>query len=183
MAETWNVTITPIGASITAAAYANTKSMIHLYNNQNSSRILRVYRVYNFNNFITAANGPYNPMQIRKLSNINSATGTAITPTAYDTNNTALNTIEISAGTNSTTPLYSSILRRFLYSTDEPTGQGSSIDEFEILVPFAEVWNSGYGDSNIEPIVCRAGQGLDLYNVSGTNGTAGCEIEFTNSAT
>ncbi len=183
MAETWNVTITPVGPSITAAAFAATKSMIHLYNNQNSSRILRVYRVYNFNNFITAGNGTYNPMQIRKLSAINSATGTAITPTAYDTSNTALNTIEISAGTNSTAPLYSYILRRFLFSSDEPAGQASNIDEFEITVPFAEVWNSGYGDSNIEPVVIRAGQGLDLYNVSGTVGTAGCEIEFTNSAT
>jgi hypothetical protein len=52
------------------------------------------------------------------------------------------------------------------------------------LVPFAEIWNAGYGDTNVEPIVSRAAEGVQLFH-SGSSavGTADLEIEFTDAAT
>jgi hypothetical protein len=51
------------------------------------------------------------------------------------------------------------------------------------LVPFAEIWNAGYGDTNVEPLVCRSSEGVQLLH-SGTSavGTADLEIEFTDAA-
>jgi hypothetical protein len=50
------------------------------------------------------------------------------------------------------------------------------------LVPFAEIWNSGYGDSVVDPVTCRAGfnEGFTIQSLTQTVGTADLEIEFTN---
>jgi len=173
MAATWRAT----GSAI---AYANAKDMLNVFNGTSSTRIIRAYRAYFFNNGTSAVTGVLTTLQIRRLTA--ASAGTAVTPVKHDTNSSALN-VNTTCGTNQTVT-GSDIFRRLLWSNDEPTVSAATQDEWELLVPNCEIWNAGYGDSNIEPIVCRATQGFEIFH-SGSSavGTADCEIEFTDAAT
>lgn len=172
MAATWRATSGGI-------AYASAKDMLNIFNGTSSARILRAYRAYHFNNGTGAVAGVLNTMQIRRI--VTASAGSAVTPVKHDTNSGALDA-NSTAGTGQTVT-GSDIFRRFLISNDEPTVSLATMDEWELLVPFAEVWNAGYGDANVEPIVCRATQGFEIF-ASGASAVGTCdeEIEFTDAA-
>jgi hypothetical protein len=154
--------------------------MLDVFNGAGSTRVVRVYRIYQFNNGVTAVTGVLTAMRINRLTA--ASAGTTVTPVAHDTASSALNA-NTTAGTGRTVTR-TSVFRQFLWSNDEPAVSGATMDEWELLVPFAEVWNAGYGDTNIEPLVCRAGFGVEIQQ-SGTSavGSNDFEIEFTDSAT
>lgn len=172
MAATWRAT----GGAI---AYASSKDMLNVFNGAASSRVIRVYRAYWFNNGTAAVTGVITTAQCRRITAASGGTG--VTPVAHDTNNSALNAAT-TAGTNQTTT-GTDIFRRFLFVNEEPVVAGVTQANWLTLVPFAEVWNAGYGDTNVEPVTCRATQGFQLFH-SGTSAvsTADLEIEFTDSA-
>lgn len=173
MANTWRSTFG-------GAAFAATKDMLNVMNGSSSARVIRVYRAYQFNNGVTAVTGVLTTMQIRRITA--ASAGTAVTPVKHDTNNAALD-VNTTSGTAQTTT-GTDIFRRFLWSNDEPTVSANTQDEWELLVPFAEVWNAGYGDTNVDPIVCRAGFGFQIYHSGSTTvGTNDFEIEFTDAGT
>ena len=105
-----------------------------------------------------------------------------MTPVKHDTASSALDA-NTTCGTNQTVT-GSDIFRRFLFVNEEPVVGGTTQANWLTLIPFAEVWNAGYSDTNVEPIVCRATQGFELFH-SGASavGTADLEIEFTDAAT
>lgn len=167
MAATWR-------ATSGAVAYANAKDMLNVFNST-GAQLVRVYRAWHFNNGTAAVTGVLTTMQCRRITA--AAGGTGVTPVAHDTNSPALS--GVTAGTNQTIT-GSDIFRRYIYSNDEPAVSGATQDEWECLVPYAQVWESGYGDTNVEPIVCRTGQGFELFHAGSTAvGTADVEIEFT----
>jgi hypothetical protein len=172
MANTWRATAQGV-------AYASGKDMLDIFNGAAATRVLRAYRGYWFNNGTTAVTGVLTEGRVNRITA--SSAGTSVTPVAHDTNNSALEAAA-TAGTGRTVTV-SSLFRKFLYSNDEPAVAGSGIDEWELLVPFAEVWNAGYGDSNIQPVTCRVNQGFELHH-QGTSavGSADLEIEFTDAA-
>jgi hypothetical protein len=172
MAATWRAT----GGAI---AYASSKDMLNVFNGTSSARIIRVYRCYWFNNGTAAVTGVLTTAQVRRITAASG--GTAVTPVKHDTDSSALNA-NTTCGTNQTTT-GSDIFRRFLFVNEEPIVGGTTQANWLTLVPFAEIWNAGYGDTNVEPVTCRATQGLQLFH-SGSSavGTADLEIEFTDSA-
>ncbi len=172
MAATWRAT----GGAI---AYASSKDMLNVFNGTGSTRIIRVYRCYWFNNGTAAVTGVLTTAQVRRITAASG--GTAVTPVKHDTDSSALNA-NTTCGTNQTTT-GSDIFRRFLFVNEEPIVGGTTQANWLTLVPFAEIWNAGYGDTNVEPVTCRATQGLQLFH-SGSSavGTADLEIEFTDSA-
>jgi len=173
MAATWR-------ATSGAVAYANAKDMLNVFNGTSSTRIIRAYRAYWFNNGTTAVTGVITTAQCRRITA--ASVGTAVTPVKHDTNSSALNA-NTTCGTNQTVT-GSDIFRRFLFVNEEPVVGGTTQANWLTLIPFAEVWNAGYTDTNVEPIVCRATQGFELFHSgSSTVGTADLEIEFTDSAT
>lgn len=169
MAATWRVT----GAAI---AYASGKSMIDVFNGAGSATIVRVYRAYWFNNGTSAVTGVVTTAQVTRTTT--GTGGTTLTPVKHDTSSAALDANN-TCGSNRA-PTASDVFRRFLYVNEEPVVAGVTQANWLTLVPFAEVWNAGYGDTVIEPIVCRAVQGFQLLH-SGASavGTADLEIEFT----
>jgi hypothetical protein len=104
-----------------------------------------------------------------------------VTPVAHDTNNSAL-AADLTAGHNRTVNT-TDIFRNYVWSNDEPSVSGATMDEWELFVPFAEVWNAGYGDTVIQPLVCRPTQGVQIkQSGSSAVGTNDFEIEFTDEA-
>lgn len=173
MADTWRSTIQ-------GAAFTSGKSMLDIFQAGTGTRVYRVRRAYQFNNGTIGVTGVLTTMRITRITA--AAAGTAVTPVAHDTNNPAL-PADLTSGTNRTITT-TDIFRQYLWSNDEPAVSAATQDEWELLVPNAEVWNAGYGDSNVQPIVCRAGQGFQILH-QGTSGTGSndFEIEFTNEAT
>ena len=161
-------------------AYASSKDMLNVFNGTATARVIRCYRGYWFNNGTAAVTGVITTAQCRRITAASG--GTAVTPVKHDTNSSNLDAAT-TAGTNQTTT-GTDIFRRFLFVNEEPVVAGTTQANWLTLVPFAEIWNAGYGDTNVEPVTCRATQGFQLFH-SGTSavGTADLEIEFTDSAT
>ncbi len=171
MADTWH-------AFTSAAAYAANKHMLDLFNSASSTATVRIYRAWLFNNQTTGVTGVLNFVSIFRTSA--SSGGTTVTPVAHNTSNTALNA-NTTAGTGRTITTGSQF-RRLLMSPDEPTVTSADWDALMCLVPFAEIWNSGYGDSVVDPVTCRAStaEGFTIQSITQTVGTADLELEFTN---
>ncbi len=169
MANTWR-------ATAQAVAFASGKSMIDLFNGGAATRVLRVARMYQFNNGVTAVTGVLTEMRVNRITA--SSAGTSVTPVAHDTNNSALEAAA-TAGTGRTTTV-GSLLRKYLWSNDEPAVSAATMDEWELLVPFAEVWNAGYGDTDVQKVVARANQGYEIRQQGASAvGSNDFEIEFT----
>lgn len=173
MANTWQ-------AIATGVAYAANKHMIDVFNSSSSTRYIRIYRAYLFNNGTASVTGVLNTLRC----NITTAAsaGTSVTPITMDTSNSTLNA-NTTAGHNRTITV-GNIIRQLLHSPDEPTVTTLDWDALGTLVPFAEVWNAGYGDSTIQPVTCNAseGRGFSIQSITQTVGSADSEIMFTDSA-
>ena len=174
MANTWQC-IAP------SAAYAANKHMIDVFNATASTRFIRIYRAYAFNNLYAAVTGVLNTHRVHILSTSVSA-GTAVTPQAHDSTNSALNA-NTTSGSGRTTTI-ASTLRQILTSNDESSIGSLDWDSMGTLVPFADIWNAGYGDSNVQPITLAASEnrGFSILSVTQAVGVGDYEISFTDAA-
>lgn len=174
MAATWRAT----AASV---AFASAKSMIDVFNATGTARVIRVYRMFQFNNQTAAIAGVLTLHQVNRLTTSITG-GSAVTPVKHDSNSGALDA-NTTAGTGRTVTR-TDVFRRYLWATEEATTTGTAQANWELMLPNCEVWNAGYADTNIEPLVCRAAEGVEIQNAgSGAVGTNDLEIEFTDAAT
>lgn len=173
MANTWR------SVSL-GVAYASGKSMLDVFQDGSGTRVYRIRKMFMFNNGTGAVTGVLTTMRVTRTTT--GSAGSAVTPVAHDTGNSSL-AANLTSGTGRTVTA-TDVFRQFLWSNDEPAVSGATLDEWELLVPFCEVWNAGYADTNVQPIVCRATQGAQLLH-TGTSavGTTDLEIEFTDEAT
>ena len=74
------------------------------------------------------------------------------------------------------------LLRSLVFAQTNGPGNGTNtISDWEAYAPLAEVWNSGYKDSNVQKLTLRENQGFEIYHASGTATTGtgwDFEIEF-----
>jgi hypothetical protein len=75
----------------------------------------------------------------------------------------------------------SDLFGRVLWVSDEAVASATTTDKdaMQLISPLNVVWDTGYNDSNIEPIVCREGQGVSLQNITSTVGQADVFMEVT----
>lgn len=161
--------------------FANGKHMLSLFNGAGSGRVLRLYRVWILNNQTAAVTGVLTTLNLRKSSA--QSGGTAITPVKHDTASSNLPAQVLAAAGATVTNTADLPFRSLVWSNDEPSVSSGSSDELECMVPLNLIWDST-GDSNIEPITLREGQGVTLHH-SGTSAVGLCDVffEFTDSAT
>ena len=163
-------------AAVGVAPAAN-KSMVACFNGAGSARIVRLYRAWALNNGPTAVTGIASLLQIMRIST--GSGGSAITPTPHDSANEAF-PAQIVSGTNMTVTT-SDIFRRVMWSYDEASGNANAtIDEWECIPALTMLWDVGYNESNVEPLVCREGFGVTINNVTNTViGTGDFFLEVT----
>lgn len=154
-----------------SVVFAATKSMLGLQNG--GSNVLRVYRYCIFNTQTTTVTAALTTMQIRRLTALSA--GTTVTPVKHDTNSGALSSVTCVHGGTATG---SDIFRRFMWLLEEATTTGTTQANWEVLIPVGIVFFPTGGDSNLEPVVCRNGQGTDIYN-SGAGAVSTMEFEMT----
>lgn len=173
MAATFTVTVQ-------GTAFASNKSLLSLFNGVGSGRVLRVYRVWALNNQTAGVTGVMTMLELRRITA--STGGTAQTPVKHDTASSNL-PAQVTAAAGPTDTV-SDLFRRVLWSADEPAVGTGTNDELECLPANGLLWDAGYADTNVEPLVLREGQGLSLRQ-PGANviGVVDVMIEFTDSAT
>jgi hypothetical protein len=88
----------------------------------------------------------------------------------------------VTVGTGGTPSGSADVLRRYVWSSDEPAVSGATVDELECLVPLNVLWDAGYGDGNVQPLTLRQNEMLCIYNTTGAAGIADIWIEFTDEA-
>lgn len=169
-------------AGFLAIAFGNNKSMAAIFNGSGSGRIVRVKRIWVLNNQTAAVTGVLTTWALKR-SNAQSA-GTAVTPTKHDTASEAM-PAQVAIATGATVTQTSDVAyRQWVWSNDEPAASSGTSDEFECLIPLNCVFDATTGDADIEPIVLREGQGLDVRHTgSSTVGVCDIFIEFTLAST
>lgn len=173
MAQTYTVA----GLAVT---FGNNKSMLGVFNGSGSGRIIRIKRIWVLNNQTTGVTGVLTTWAVRRTTA--QSGGTTVTPVKHDTSSETA-PAQCLFATGATVTL-SDTFRQFMWSNDEPAASTGTSDEFECLVPLNCVWDSATGDTDIEPIVCREGQGISVqHSGSTTVGVADIFVEYTLAST
>lgn len=172
MANTWNLLVQ-------AKAFATSTVMLGLLNA--GTRVLRLRRVGVLNNQTAAVTGVVCQFDLRYYTGAGWTSPTSVTPVAHDSSNSALSSV--TAGHAGTPTGSSNVLRRVLWSSDEPSASAGTSDEWECLVPLNIIWDAGYGDANVQPLTLRQNEAFFVYNTVGAAGLADFWAEFTDEAT
>ena len=170
-------------AAFLGVAFGNNKSMAGVFNGSGSGKILRVYRVQVLNNQTTAVTGVLTTFALRRSSAQSS--GTSVTPVKHDTNSASLPAQVLTAHGATVTSASGDTVGTFMWSNDEPAVSSATSDELETIPSLMYVWESDpSSSSNVEPLVLREGQGIDVRHTGTTTvGTADIFIEFTSAST
>lgn len=159
---------------------APNKSLMTLFNGSGSGRVLRLARIQCLNSSPTARAGVITNFDIRLVSA--SSGGTTVVPTKHLPSQTSLPAQVLL--TTGATDTVGALLRRFMWSTDEPSATTLTIDELQTIPALNVVWDLGYQDPTVPKLVLREGQGIALRQAgSGTVGLVDVRFEFTNAAT
>lgn len=171
MAQTYTLS----GVGLT---FGNNKAMLSIFNGAGSGRIIRVKRVLLLNNQVAGVTGVLTTIALRRSTA--QSGGTAITPTKHDTLSENM-PAQVLCATGGTVTLSGDVaFRNIVWSNDEPVASSGTSDELECLVPLNYIWDSTGGDADIEAIVLREGQGIDIrHSGSSVVGIVDAFIEYT----
>jgi hypothetical protein len=160
--------------------FASNKSMLTVFNGSGSGRVIRVKRIWQLNNQTSGVTGVITTMEVRRISA--SSGGTAVTPVKHDSNSEAM-PAQVACATGPTDTLTGdAALMRYMWSNDEPAASSLTSDETETIPAFALVFDAT-GDTDLEPLVLRAGEGVCLRHTGSTTvGICDVIIEFTMAA-
>jgi hypothetical protein len=158
-------------------------TMMDVFQTGAGSRVYRIRRISLFNNQSVAVTGLLVTLQLQRITAVGGG-GTLLTPVALDTSSSALpGDVDSRSGRTGT---LAAVLRQVIWSSDEPSvGTAPTSDEWEMFVPFSEIWNAGFADTAVQPLTARPGEGYCLrQSASGSTqaGLADVEFEFTNEA-
>lgn len=167
-----------------AVAFANNKHMFTAWNGSGSSRIVRITRIWMMNEQTGAVTGVITRLFIYKMT-ADGTNGTTLTPVKYDTNSENMPAQVIFRTNPSTGITYdtSTLYRSYCFSTDEYGVGDTTIDGVETFPSIMLVWDVGYGDSSVDFLTLREGEGITIFNTPGAAGTCNIAVEFTLSNT
>jgi hypothetical protein len=158
-------TYTTLFAGVQWPASVTNKVMCQFWNAAASTQTARIYRIWVLNTATTSAGvytagtGVLMPYMLRKITAISSV-GTpstaGVSTVKHDTGSAALNA-NITLNHANTTWTGTEVLWNGMLSTDEPKTGVLTKDELHALAPIGLIWDSGYGDSNVEPLTLPAG--------------------------
>lgn len=153
----------------TTITNAINKTMWVLYNGSGSGKIIRVYRVFMYPNSASALTGGMGIYIMDRFTGTPGG-GAAVTLIKHNTANAAV-PAQVSALDGDTTitgTLTSAgIIRAVCRSNDDLDETAITLEEFQQLSSFgALVYDGGYGDTNVEPIVLRETEGLRMYSLN-----------------
>lgn len=163
-------------ASSINTTFTNLKTMLSVFNGAGSGVVLRVYRIWALNSQTSAVTGVAVDLSLNIITA--ASAGTAASVFKHDSLNSNL-PAQVTALTGSTITI-ANTLRVINTDNDEVSVNTNSINELSTLFPLCLIWESGYNDSTVEPLVLREGYGVAIRNdTSTTVGSFDFYIEFT----
>ena len=165
--------------TIQNCAPASNKSMLSIFN-ADATKIIKVYRIWLINTKISAIGGAMTTLEIQLLTNRTNA-GTAVTSThKMDSTTTALSASVYCETNNGANIVAGNTLRRILINSDESKVSTSDNSSWNGTSFGGLIWDSGYGNSVVQPITLRQTQGIHVKNTGGaTAGGFDLSMEFT----
>jgi hypothetical protein len=162
-------------ASPAGTVIANGKSMLAIANTH-ASRLVKIWRVWIYPN-TTAVTGVMINFALRRFTTLSA--GSTVTPIAHNSANTSfdLTNVTVVTGATITSP---TVFFDYSVSSEEVIVSGATNNSLLAFFPFALAWDTGVGDSRVDPITLRQNEGFDIQCV--TNSSAGnfdCIVEFT----
>lgn len=156
------------------------RSVAAIFNGASSGRVLRVYKVYVTNGWTGAAvTGGLNAMQM--LLSTSQSSGTAVTPTKYDTTSEDVPAQVLFA--HGATVGGGVLFRSFLLASDELTTRAATVqDDWQAVPALQLIYDTArYSQGTIQPLTLREGEGFHIKFVSGRNnvGQVTTIVEFT----
>lgn len=155
-------------ASQAAVNWTASSTQIGLINN--SANVVRVYRIWVYNNGVGTVSGGTCIYQLWRGTGTAWTGGTALTPIRHNPagvialTSIAVNTLPTSGFTNT------ALLGQYTQSNDEIAVTSLTMEEVQAFKATGLIWDAGYGDSNVEPIVVRTGQGVRLLTLAAGTG-------------
>lgn len=163
-----------------SVALANNKHMITIWNGSGSGKIVKISRIWLINERVAAVTGIITRFFMYKMT-ADGSDGTTLTPVAYDTSSASV-PAQIVCRTGPTTAItYDSntLYRSVCFSSDEYGVGDATIDGVETMTPIMVVWDTGYGEDELQFLTLREGEGLTFFHgVNSTAGTVNLSVEF-----
>jgi hypothetical protein len=162
---------------VLSLANANDKNLLAINNATGSGKLIKIYRIWVINNGTGTVSGGMTGILLGRMAAVSSG-GTAINFQPHSscvTANSATPFTGISAvsGATTITGTIATELRRVFKATDELTAASGTMEEIQLVRPWAVIWDTGYADSNVEPLVIRENQGILLRTDSAPANTVG----------
>lgn len=145
-----------------AVANAAAKNLLTIHNATGSAKVVYLRRLYVANAQTGTVSGGMGLMMLGRFTGTYTG-GTVLTTSliTMDTTNAAL-PAQITATTNSTGITIADLFRRITICTDEYAVSDATGDVLTLIPKFSTIWDSGYTDSNVQPITLRENEGITL---------------------
>lgn len=155
------------------ATWAAGKNMYALVNHTSSGQTVDVYRIWMPSLQTATVTGGTCLVELWQCTSVSSFTGgTAQTFVAHDTNSASPNA-NVKSNSGTTTSLTKNTrIARYIRYTEEFAVSDTAMEALNTyFYPINFLWDVGYGDSNIQPIRLREGEGIVLYTPATGGGT------------
>jgi hypothetical protein len=172
MAATYTVTAQGVALPTTAAA----KTLLSVYN-LHATQKLNIVRVWVQNTGIAAVTGVYQTLSLGRHTTDQTVGATTVTPIKHDTD--SLNLLNATTKHSPTTSVtLVDTFRQFAWTGDEFATGVAKLENLVTFPQFSIIWDSGYGDTNIEPIVLNQNEGLALTSAGVASGVGTVDVSF-----
>lgn len=154
-------------------AWAAGKNMYALVNHTGSGQIVDVYRIWMTTMQTGAVTGGTALIGLWQCTSVSSFTaGAAQTFVKHDTSSGAVNA-NVKANAGTTTSLTKNTkIKNFTRYTEEFAVSDAAMEALNAnFFPINYLWDTGYGDSNIQPLRLREGEGIVLFTPASGGGT------------
>lgn len=162
----------------------NNKTMLAIFNGAGSGRVIRLYKAWMINNPHAAVTSTLTSLKLDRLTNVTGGSDIKSSVDRHDSTSeslTGISQITITTG-SSITSLASGNIRQIVWSANTPASIGAqnTIGEIQSIYCQMRIWEGGYYNTTLEPLVLREGEGVGIYQPSSnTNGYVECLMEFT----
>lgn len=145
-------------------ANANDKNLIAISNATGSGKLIKIYRVWAWNPTTGAVSGGMTGLLLGRSAAVHTG-GTALNFLPHSSCVTAgaatpFTGCSAASGATTITATMGTEFRRVFKATDELTASSGTMDEIQNVYPWSIIWETGYGDTNVEPFILRENQGF-----------------------
>lgn len=164
-----------------SVSWAAGKNMYALVNHTSSGQTVDIYRIWMTTMQTGAVTGGTALIELWQCDSVSSFTGGAAQTFVKHDTSSATPHVNVKANAGTTTALTkNTMIKRFTRYTEEFAVSDAAMEALNAnFFPINYLWDSGYGDSNIQPLRLREGQGIVLFTPATGGGTYAGSADIT----